>query len=133
MVVLCLATSVGGLLAALVDLPHTLGYILGGMLVGPSCLDAVARVVQVMRRGYRTGNHQQQSWSTRPYPSTCSPQPRMCSHLRAVRRQRRWRNSGPFSCSSATASSTPSTTARASTAAADPAVLHLDVQLLQVP
>eukprot|EP00615_Pteridomonas_danica_P012317 CAMPEP_0114354110 /NCGR_PEP_ID=MMETSP0101-20121206/19171_1 /TAXON_ID=38822 ORGANISM="Pteridomonas danica, Strain PT" /NCGR_SAMPLE_ID=MMETSP0101 /ASSEMBLY_ACC=CAM_ASM_000211 /LENGTH=568 /DNA_ID=CAMNT_0001495289 /DNA_START=471 /DNA_END=2177 /DNA_ORIENTATION=- len=46
MVVLCLATGVGGLLAALVDLPHTLGYILGGMLVGPSCLDFIKRVVQ---------------------------------------------------------------------------------------
>ena len=46
MVVLCLATAVGGLLAAAADLPHTLGYILGGMLVGPSCLDFVERVVQ---------------------------------------------------------------------------------------
>ena len=47
MVVLCLATAVGGLLAALVDLPHTLGYILGGMLVGPSCVNFIDRVVQV--------------------------------------------------------------------------------------
>uniref|UniRef100_A0A7S2HHK2 Cation/H+ exchanger transmembrane domain-containing protein n=1 Tax=Octactis speculum TaxID=3111310 RepID=A0A7S2HHK2_9STRA len=46
MVVLCLATAVGGLFAALLDLPHTLGYILGGMLVGPSCLGLVQRVVQ---------------------------------------------------------------------------------------
>jgi Kef-type K+ transport system membrane component KefB len=45
-VVLCLATAVGGLLAAFVDLPHTLGYILGGMLVGPSCLGFIKQVVQ---------------------------------------------------------------------------------------
>jgi len=44
--VLCLATAIGGLLAALVDLPHTLGYILGGMLVGPSCSNFIVQVVQ---------------------------------------------------------------------------------------
>jgi hypothetical protein len=48
MVVLCLATGIGGIFAALLDLPHTLGFILGGMLVGPSCLDIIERVVQVL-------------------------------------------------------------------------------------
>ena len=33
--------------SALVDLSHTLGYILGGMLVGPWCVNFIDRVVQV--------------------------------------------------------------------------------------
>lgn len=43
-VVLSLATAFGGLLASALRLPHTLGFILGGMIVGPSCLDYVVKL-----------------------------------------------------------------------------------------
>ncbi|KAJ1454544.1 hypothetical protein M885DRAFT_521829 [Pelagophyceae sp. CCMP2097] len=46
MVVLSLATAVGGLLAALCRAPATLGYMLGGVVVGPSCLDLVRNLEQ---------------------------------------------------------------------------------------
>uniref|UniRef100_A0A7S2WDJ5 Cation/H+ exchanger transmembrane domain-containing protein n=1 Tax=Rhizochromulina marina TaxID=1034831 RepID=A0A7S2WDJ5_9STRA len=46
MVCLSLAAAIGGLLAASIDLPHSLGFILGGMLVGPSCMSLITRVVQ---------------------------------------------------------------------------------------
>ena len=46
MVVLSLATAIGGLSAAALGAPHTLGYMMGGGLVGPSCLDLVRNLEQ---------------------------------------------------------------------------------------
>ena len=45
-VALSLATAVGGLVAALVHAPHTLGYMVGGVVVGPSGLDLVRNLEQ---------------------------------------------------------------------------------------
>ena len=45
-VVLSLATAIGGLGAALVHAPHTLGYMVGGVVVGPSGLDLVRNLEQ---------------------------------------------------------------------------------------
>ena len=46
MVVLSLATAIGGLLAASMSAPHTLGYMLGGVVVGPSGLDLIRNLEQ---------------------------------------------------------------------------------------
>lgn len=46
MVVLSLATALGGLLAAALGAPVTLGNMLGGVVVGPSCLDLVRNLEQ---------------------------------------------------------------------------------------
>lgn len=46
MVALSLATAIGGLVAAFLSAPHTLGYMLGGVVVGPSCLDLIRNLEQ---------------------------------------------------------------------------------------
>lgn len=46
MVVLSLSTALGGLLAAALGAPYTLGNMLGGVVVGPSCLDLVRNLEQ---------------------------------------------------------------------------------------
>ncbi|KAJ8604826.1 hypothetical protein CTAYLR_001031 [Chrysophaeum taylorii] len=46
MVVLSLSTAIGGLAAAALEAPHTLGTIVGGVVVGPSCLDLVRNLEQ---------------------------------------------------------------------------------------
>lgn len=45
-VVLSLSTALGGLLAAALGAPYTLGNMLGGVVVGPSCLDLVRNLEQ---------------------------------------------------------------------------------------
>ncbi|CAM9597399.1 unnamed protein product, partial [Scytosiphon promiscuus] len=46
-VVLCMSAALGGVVAAGVGLPETLGYIVGGMLVGPSGVDVIRMVKEV--------------------------------------------------------------------------------------
>ncbi|CAM9596913.1 unnamed protein product, partial [Pylaiella littoralis] len=46
-VILCMSAALGGVLAAAVGLPETLGYIVGGMLVGPSGVDVIRMVKEV--------------------------------------------------------------------------------------
>lgn len=43
-VVLCMSAALGGVLAASVGLPETLGYIVGGMVVGPSGANVIYKV-----------------------------------------------------------------------------------------
>lgn len=43
-VVLCMSAALGGVLAAGVGLPETLGYIMGGMVVGPSGANVIYKV-----------------------------------------------------------------------------------------
>ena len=43
-VLLSLATATGGLVASFVRAPHTLGYVVGGMLVGPSGFDLIQKL-----------------------------------------------------------------------------------------
>ncbi|CAM9541238.1 unnamed protein product, partial [Laminaria digitata] len=46
-VVLCMSAAIGGVVAAGVGLPETLGYIVGGMVVGPSGVDVIRMVKEV--------------------------------------------------------------------------------------
>ncbi|CAM9801444.1 unnamed protein product, partial [Ectocarpus fasciculatus] len=46
-VVLCMSAALGGVLAAGVGLPETLGYIVGGMVVGPSGVNVIRMVKEV--------------------------------------------------------------------------------------
>lgn len=43
-VILCMSAALGGVIAAGVGLPETLGYIVGGMVVGPSGVDGIRMV-----------------------------------------------------------------------------------------
>ncbi|CAN0023217.1 unnamed protein product [Discosporangium mesarthrocarpum] len=42
-----MSTTLGGMGLSAIGLPHTLGYIIGGMLVGPSCLNLISMVTEV--------------------------------------------------------------------------------------
>ncbi|CAM9338998.1 unnamed protein product, partial [Phaeothamnion confervicola] len=45
-VVLSMAAAIGGALAATLRWPHTLGYILGGMVVGPTGCNLITKVIE---------------------------------------------------------------------------------------
>lgn len=42
------ASAIGGFLADLLKCPVQLGYLLGGVLVGPHCLAIIEQIVQIM-------------------------------------------------------------------------------------
>jgi len=46
-VALAIAAAVGGLLAVYMNLPATAGFLIGGMIIGPSCFDTVQEVKKV--------------------------------------------------------------------------------------
>lgn len=54
-VILCMSAALGGVMAAGVGLPETLGYIVGGMVVGPSGVDVIRMVTGKERWRYWGG------------------------------------------------------------------------------